>query len=577
MNNHSDLDLKAFIPLLKPHIKKLVLGFCFMFIYVACWPILAWLAGELIPAIGQGSLNKVIKVILFALIIFLIQKLAQFFQDTILAAPALRISQHIRIRIFSKIQNIKLEALTKLSTGDITYRLTEDADRIGEVIYKTIQDTTPCILQLIAVFGYMIIIDWQLSIATLFLAPLVAILVGRFGAKVMVAAENSQKQVSDLAGLLTEGIQGLPLIRAFGAEEWIQSRFNKEVNLHREAKYKTLRLLALQHPIIGFIEALGILAVLVIGAARIQSGGLNAQGFSSYVAALLMLIDPISHLTTNFNELKQGEASMKRLNEIANKPIEENQKNNTIMLDSAKGNIKIEDVCFAYDTGNIVIENINIDIDSGQIIALVGPSGAGKTTLFSLILRFNRPTQGAIYLDDVKLSKIKSKQLRNEIALVPQNSTTFSGTIEESIRLGRDFNHQKIINAAKMANAHDFIISMKDGYNTKLEERGINFSGGQLQRIAIARALLGNPSILLLDEATSALDAESEQEVQKGLQQAMKDRTVIVIAHRLSTVQGADKIIVMDKGKVIESGTHSYLMKKGGRYRELCEKQIINS
>ncbi len=577
MLNKSEAGFRKLIELLKPHHRKIIWGFVFMLVYVVCWPLLAWLAGQLIPAIGKGDLSKVLVVITQALCVFLVQKLAQFFQDILLADPSLRISQDLRQNLFSKLQKTKLEAVEKLSTGDLTYRLTEDADRVGEVIYKTIQDTTPCALQLVAVYGYMVYLDWQLSISTLFLAPIVAVLVSKFGAKVMIAAEKSQNQVSELAGLLGEAIQGLPLVRAFAAEEWLQQRFNQQVELHRKARYQNLRLLALQHPVIGFIEASGILTVLALGAARIQSGGLDSKGFSSYVAALLMLIDPISHLTTNFNEFKQGQASLRRLKAIENEPLEIEDEIDAIKLKNPKGDILFESVEFSYDNKNKVINNLSLTISGGQIVALVGPSGAGKSTLFSLILRFNKPQKGNIYFDKFPIENLKSSELRTQIAIVPQTVVVFSGTIYESICFGRVATKKDVIKSATIANAHDFIMEFPNGYETRLEERGVNLSGGQLQRIAIARAVLGNPSVLLLDEATSALDSEAEASVQLGIKQAMKGRTVVVIAHRLSTVQEADQIIVLEKGTIVDKGTHDDLINMKGRYRELCEKQFIRN
>ncbi|WP_320674569.1 ABC transporter ATP-binding protein [Prochlorococcus sp. MIT 1341] len=575
MNSFSNESFTKILKFLRPHFRRLTWGLVCMLIYVCCWPILAWLAGKLIPAIGEGNLLHVVRVISFALVIFLLQKLAQFGQDTLLAGPALFLSQELRRDLFRKLQKVDLGSLQKLSSGDLTYRLTEDADRVGEVVYKTIQDTTPSVLQLIAVFSYMVVLDWQTSLATLLLAPLVALLVSQFGAKVLKAAEKSQIQVSDLAGLLGEAIQGLPLVRAFAAESWLQERFDQEVEQHRKARYKTLRLLALQHPVVGFIEAAGILTVLAIGTIRIQSGDLNAEGFSSYVAALLMLIDPISHLTTNFNEFQQGKASLKRLKDLENQPQEPSDVINPETLKIVKGDLKINQLSFYYEAGNPILKEVNLEIKSGQITALVGPSGAGKSTLFSLLLRFIVAQKGEILLDNQNITQIKVSDLRRHFALVPQKPTVFSGTIEDAIRFGRKASKAEIIKAAEQANANDFIKKLSKGYSSRIEEGGANLSGGQLQRIAIARAILGNPSVLLLDEATSALDAESEEAVQLALRRAMKGRTVLVIAHRLATVQEADQIIVIDKGEICEKGTHDELIKKAGRYRELCEKQII--
>ncbi len=577
MEQKSKINFIYLIGRLKGHLAILLLGVISMFVYVICWPILAWLSGKLIPAIGQGNTKQVLTIILQALIIFIIQKTAQFLQDSLLAKPALALSQDLRSTLFRKLQKTNILFIEKLSSGDIAYRLTEDVDRVGEVIYKSIQDTTPSIFQLLAVFGYMIFIDWNLSLATVILAPLIALLVSDFGGRVLKASEQSQNKISSLAGLLSEAIQGLPMVKAFAVEEWLQKDFDKQVILHKEAKYKMLRLVALQHPIVGLIEIIGILSILTIGTYRIQTGGMTNEEFGSYFTALIMLIDPISHITTNYNELKQGQASLRRLNQITTNPLEKSTSDRGIVPNKIEGKLSFKNVFFSYTDNNDVIKNINLDIDSGKIMALVGPSGAGKSTIFSLILKFIEPSKGSIFIDDYNLNKLNTKYLRSLLGIVPQKTFIFSGTIAEAIRFGRPTTREKIVNAAKIANADEFINQLPDGYETFIEERGSNLSGGQLQRISIARALLGDPTILLLDEATSALDAEAEESVQKALQQAMNKRTVLVIAHRLSTIQNADKIAVIEKGKICEVGNHNELINKQGRYKDFCDKQFISS
>jgi len=545
-----------------------------MLIYVACWPLLAYLAGNLIPAIGSGDLSKVSSIIIKSLFVFLVQKTAQFGQDVFIAKPSLEISEVMRGNLFSRIQKIKMNSVENISAGDITYRLTEDADRVSEVIYKTAQDTIPCTLQLLAVIIYMFYLDWSLTVSTFVLAPLIILSVNSFGKRVLIASEKSQESTSNLAGLIGESINGMSTIRAFAAENWIEKRFYKRLSTNKKAKYKTLKLLAFQHPVVGFVEAFGILAILGLGAARINLGLLTSEEFSSFFAAILMLIDPISHVSTNFNDYKQAEASIKRLKNINQEPVEDD-KENLRRISNFEGKISFKKVNFAYKKDNQVLKNINLEIKRGEVTAFVGASGAGKSTMLALILKFITPNNGDIFIDDKNLKILNTKDIRKNIALVQQQPFLFSGTIIDVIRMGRDFTKEEVIESARKANAHNFIQKLPEKYETEITERGSNFSGGQIQRIAIARAILGNPSILLLDEATSALDAESESEVQKGLNRAMKNRTVIVIAHRLATTQEANKIVVFDKGEIIEVGKHIDLINKPGIYKELCEKQLI--
>ena len=545
-----------------------------MLIYVACWPLLAYLAGNLIPAIGSGDLSKVSSIIIKSLFVFLVQKTAQFGQDVFIAKPSLEISEVMRGNLFSRIQKIKMNSVENISAGDITYRLTEDADRVSEVIYKTAQDTIPCTLQLLAVIIYMFYLDWSLTLSTFVLAPLIILSVNSFGKRVLIASEKSQESTSNLAGLIGESINGMSTIRAFAAENWIEKRFYKRLSTNKKAKYKTLKLLAFQHPVVGFVEAFGILAILGLGAARINLGLLTSEEFSSFFAAILMLIDPISHVSTNFNDYKQAEASIKRLKNINQEPVEDD-KENLRRISNFEGKISFKKVNFSYNKDNQVLKNINLEIKRGELTAFVGASGAGKSTMLALILKFITPNNGDIFIDDKNLKILNTKDIRKNIALVQQQPFLFSGTIIDVIRMGRNFTKEEVIESARKANAHNFIQKLPEKYETEITERGSNFSGGQIQRIAIARAILGNPSILLLDEATSALDAESESEVQKGLNRAMKDRTVIVIAHRLATTQEANKIVVFDKGEIIEIGKHIDLINKPGIYKELCEKQLI--
>ena len=575
MRTPSQAGFRRLLPLLHPHLRQLTWGALCMGVFVSSQLLLMSLMGRLLPDVGSGDLQRILPVIGLVLLVFAIQKIAQFGQDSLLAGPALQVSQSLRRDLFQRLQRVQLGALDKMSSGDLTYRLTEDADRVSEVIYKTLHDSIPSALQLVAVLGYMLWLDWKLTVAILLLAPFVAWLISVFGARVMAATERSQKKVSELAGLLGEAIEGLPLVRAFAAEPWLERRFEDEIDQHRLARYNTYRLVALQHPVVGIIEVLGFATVLVLAAIRISSGDLEITGLITYLTGLVLLIDPIAHVTANYNEFQQGQSSLRRLREIEQEPSEPDDPTPALPLGRLRGDLTFNQVQFSYTPGQPVLQNLNLSIHAGQVVALVGPSGAGKTTLFSLLLRFNCVDQGQLLFDGKDLSRVRARDLRQQVALVPQRSSVFSGTIADAIRFGRDCSEEDLHQAAKLANAHNFIVQLPNGYATRLQERGTNVSGGQLQRIAIARAVLGNPAVMLLDEATSALDAEAEAAVQLGLKQAMAGRTVLVIAHRLATVQEADQIVLMERGSIVDVGTHDALMQRGGRYRELCEKQFI--
>ncbi len=492
-----------------------------------------------------------------------------------MAKAALAIVLDLRNRVYAHLQHLSLSYFERAKTGDLSYRLTEDIDRIGEVINKLFHDAVPCILQLLVVFGYMIYLNWPLTLASLIVSPLMGILISWFGNRMLVFSRRSQNSISDLSSLLTEVFSGIRLVKAFAAEEYEIERFRQEAERNRQAKYATAWLKAVQFPVVGFLQLLCVLLLLLLGGWQISSGHLTGEQFGSYVVAALMLIDPIAHLTDDYNEFKQGQASVDRIFELLEIQPGVVESPDVIDLPPVTGKVEYCNVSFSYQPDQPVLQRLNLMAHPGEAIALVGASGAGKTTLVNLLPRFYDPQEGKILIDGVDIRGVTLRSLRRQIGIVPQETVLFSGTIAQNIAFGqKDFDLNAVEAAAKVANAHQFISQFSQGYHTWVGERGVNLSGGQRQRIAIARAVLLNSRILILDEATSALDSESETLVQEALERLMQNRTVFIIAHRLATIRRADRILVLEQGQVVESGTHTELLAKGDRYARFYAQQF---
>ncbi len=563
------------LPYLRPHWRTIAQALTCTVAFTVFWPLLAWLAGEVANLIGQGNVRAIAQLAAVSAVVFMVRGAVQFGQDALMAKAALAIAFDLRKQVYVHLQKLSLSYFETSQTGDLSYRLTEDVDRVGEVINKVFHQFVPCILQLIVVLGYMFYLNWQLTLASLIVAPLMGVLIGGFGQKLLEFSRRSQSRVSDLSSLLTEVFSGIRLVRAFAAEPYEIERFSHEAERNRRAKYSAERLKAIQFPVVGFLEAMSVLLLFLLGGWQISQGNLTGAEFVSYIAAVALLIDPISITTSNYNEFKQGEASVDRIFELLAIQPAVVEKPNAVPLPAVTGKVEYRNVSFGYQPDQPVLKQLDLLAFPGEAIALVGASGSGKTTLVNLLPRFYDPQAGEILIDGTDIRDVSLSSLRRQIGIVPQETVLFSGTIAQNIAFGQKvFEMHAVEAAAKVANAHQFISAFPDGYHTWVGERGVNLSGGQRQRVAIARAVLLDPRILILDEATSALDSESEFLVQEALERLMQDRTVFIIAHRLGTVRRADRILVLEQGQVMESGTHAELLERGDRYARFYTQQF---
>jgi subfamily B ATP-binding cassette protein MsbA len=523
--------------------------------------------------------EALIKICIVIIIAFFLKNISGYLQAYFMAYVEQGLVKDIRNEVYRHLHTLSLGYFTSERTGNLISRITNDVNIINTGISATFLNLVREPL-LIAVFLVIAIsINWRLTLISLLVLPFALYFISKLGLRLHKESRISQERMADITSVLQETISGVKVVKAFGMEEFENKKFQTQTWRYFKSLLKITRIRNLASPITEFLSVVaGVVIIWYGGMQVLELGTMRASEFLTFLIAIFQIMPPVKELTSVNNRIQESTSAAKRVFEILDIEPDIKEAPNAIELKEFKDEIVFENVWFSYNgtkNGDFILKGINLKVKKGEILAIVGPSGAGKSTLVDLIPRFYDPTEGRILIDGIDLRMIKIKSLRDKIGIVTQETILFNDTIRNNIAYGlEDCPIDKIIEAAKAANAHDFIMQLPNGYDTVIGERGMKLSGGQRQRISIARALLKNPPILILDEATSNLDAESEILVQEAIERLMQNRTVFVIAHRLSTIRNADRIIVIDNGRIVQEGKHEELIHQDGLYKKLYEMQF---
>lgn len=483
---------------------------------------------------------------------------------------ARRVVETLRREAFGRLMHMPVSFFDAQSTGVMVSKLTYDAERLASVCTRTAMNVLRDVLTVFGLVGYMLYLDWKLTLIFAAIAPLMVLYLRKTTPKLRTNAKKVQLAVGEMTSVSEEAISGQRIVKIFGAQDYENQRFADVVINNRNLELRSARITGLNSFVIEMLAALALALVVYYALGRFTVGE-----FAAFIGALLMLISPIKHITSANEDFQIGLAAAQSVFEVIDAPIEADEGEH--LIEKVNGEIEFKNVSLRYENAKrLALDDLSFTVKPGEKVALVGRSGGGKTSLVNLLPRFYELQQGLIKLDGMDVRALSLKDLRAQFSLVSQDIILFNDTVFNNIAYGvlRDTSEEEVIKAAKAANAWEFIQQMPDGLQNEIGDRGVRLSGGQRQRLAIARAILKNAPILLLDEATSALDTESEQHVQAALDVLMQNRTSLVIAHRLSTVENADRILVMDKGKIVESGTHKQLLKAKGYYTKLYQKEF---
>ena len=508
------------------------------------------------------------------ILLFLVRGICRFTYEYFLGTAGQLAIQSIRDDLYRKNMTLSLGFFHRHRSGSLMSRVLNDVNTMQEGVANVITGVMREGVTAIALLGVVFYRNWQLAILAFFAIPLTIYPARKIGKRIKRLSGKSLEKLGDISKILQETFSGIKVIKAFGLEPRVVAEFGAVNREFYGFVRRTIKYTSLSTPVMEVITSLGIAAVIWFGGTLVMRGAMTAPEFFSFIAAMVMLYTPVRKLLSSYNILQRSLGAAERVFEILDEAPEISDRPDAAPLGMARGEVRFEEVSFSYQD-EYVLRNVNLEARKGEVLALVGPSGSGKTTLVSLITRFYDVSEGKVMIDGIDVRSIRMRDLLRQISLVDQETTLFNDTVANNIRFGRpEASDEEVEAVARAAFAHDFIMEMPLGYETCIGDRGVRLSGGQRQRICIARAILKDSPILILDEATSALDTESEQMVQQAINNLMANRTTFVIAHRLSTILHADKIVVLEKGEIVEQGTHQQLLEAGGTYKKLYEMQF---
>ena len=537
---------------------------------------LPWIIKDMIDKVLAERDMQMLNVISVSIVVvFAFRGFFYYWQSYLVSYIGQRVVVDVREVMFRKFQRMPMAYFDKHQTGETMSFLTNDVNAIQSALVDNLIDMFTEGAILIGSIAMMLYLDWKLTLLTLVTVPLVGSAMRIFGKKIKSTSRVIQEKLADITSLLQESISSIRVVKSFVREDYEIERFSVENELNFKATIDNVKISSLLTPTVEFLAAVAVTFIVWFGGYEVVNGIMSAGALVAFLTYAVNLANPVKRLSRIYGKIQKAMAAIDRIFGVLDLPETVNDKPDAIVLPKVKGRVKVTGVTFSYDGVHNALEDVSFDVEPGQMIAFVGHSGAGKSTIANLIPRFYDVSAGSITIDGHDIRDVTVHSLREQIGIVPQETLLFSTTVMENIRYGRlDATDDEVIAAAKAANADKFIRELPEGYQTQIGERGLNLSGGQRQRMAIARAMLKNPQILILDEATSALDTESEKIVQAALDDLMIGRTSFVIAHRLSTIFAADKIFVIDKGRVCESGTHKELLELGGVYSNLYNIQF---